>query len=138
ARGRIARLHRPSRDRAPDSRAVLAHLRALKVLRLAAPDRLVHGFAARRELLVAVEHEARRAAGELPGTVAEDLLEAPVAAQDGAVLGENDADKGVLQDRVLLAHHALERLVGALPLGDVLQQPDVALGRLACLHGAAA
>src|SRR5690242_7927783 len=110
----------------------------LEALRLAGPDRLVYRIAAGLVGRVAVEHEAGRAADELVLAVAEDLLEAPVAAGDLAILGEDDADERVLQHRVLLAHQALERLVGALSLGDVFQQPDITLARVARLHRPAA
>src|SRR5205085_6758693 len=75
---RIARLHGAAADRAPDETAVLLHMLTAQLLRLAAPDRLVDALAARLELGIAPEHEARRLVEELPRLVAEDLLEATV------------------------------------------------------------
>ena len=126
---RIARLHRAPGERAPDRGAVLAQVAPLGVDRLAAPQRLVKRFAARLVVLLRGEHEARRAVEQLAVAVAEDLLEAPVAAHDAPVLDEDDAGDRVLQHRVLLAHQALERLVRAAALADVLDQPDIAARR---------
>ena len=96
---------------------------AQEVLAVGAADRLVHRLAADLE--------------RLARAVAQQLLEAPVAAQDGAVPDEADADERVLEHRVLLAHHALQLVIGAPALGDVLEQPDVAARGLARLHRAA-
>src|SRR5205085_478305 len=76
---RVARLHRATGDRAPDQAAVLAHMLAAKLLRLAAPHRLVHRLAARLVFGVAPEHETGRAVDQLARPVAEDSLEAAVA-----------------------------------------------------------
>ena len=79
---RVARLHRAAGQRAPDERAVLAHVAPLDVHRLAAPDRVVELVARQLVILVGREHEAGRAVEQLALAVAEDLLEAPVAAHD--------------------------------------------------------
>src|SRR5438094_473067 len=127
----IARLQRAAADRAPDKAAVLAHVLAAQLLRLAAPDRLVHRRAAGVVFGVAAEHEARRLLEELDRLLAENFLEPAVAAHDAPLLHEDDAGERVFEHRVLFAQQPMQRLVGALPFGDVLAQPDVALRRLA-------
>ena len=134
----IAGLHRAARDRAPDEAAVLAHMLAAQLQRLALPEGRVHRVAACVVLVVAREHEARGLVDELARLVAEELLEASVAAHYAAISHEDDAGERVLEHRVLLAQQAMQRLVGALALGDVLEQPDVALGAVARLHRPAA
>ena len=100
---------------------------------LALPDRRIQRISAVELRLAPVEH-ARRLVQQLSLRVAEDLLEAAVAAQDPAILEEGDADHRVLEQRVLLAHQPLHRLVGAPPLRDVLEHPDVALVGLTGFH----
>src|SRR5690606_22827125 len=83
-------------------------------------------------VLVGEEHGAR-AAGELPGVRPDHFLEEAVAALDGARAHEGDADRGVVENELLLGERPLERLVGPLSFGDVLEEPDVALGGIAGL-----
>ena len=65
-------------------------------------------------------------ADQLARRVAEELLEAAVAAHDLPLAHEDDAGERVLEHRVLLAQQAMQHLVGALSLADVLEQPHVA------------
>src|SRR5205085_1865883 len=76
------------------------------------------------ELLARAVDSLGALADELARPVAEHLLEAPVTALVGAVPDEGDADRGVVEDQLLLGERALHALVG-LALGrDVLEAPD--------------
>src|SRR5438270_355072 len=110
---------------------------APKLLRLAAPHRVVHRLPARLVFGVALEHEARRALERLAGRVTEDLLEATVAAHGPAIARELDADDDVVEERLLLRQHALQFLLSFALLRDVLDDPHRAPVRLARLDRAA-
>ena len=78
-----------------------------------------------------------RLADQLAGTGADHLLEEAVAALDDAVAHEGDADRGVVEDQLLLGERALDALLGLVLLRDVLEEPHRALRRVARLHRAA-
>ena len=50
---------------------------------------------------------------------------------------EGDADRGVVEDQLLLGERALDALLGLVLLRDVLEEPHRALRRVARLHRAA-
>src|SRR5258706_546803 len=105
-------------------------MRALEMLRLAAPDRLVHPLAASLELLVGEVDLAPGRSERGAGGEAEHLLEAPVAAQDLPLAAEGDADHDVVEQRLLLGEHALQLLFRTALLGPVLDDPHRALERV--------
>ncbi len=59
----------------------------------------------RQPILVREVPLAGRTALQLAGLVAQQLLETPVAAGDGALAQKHDADHRVVQNQALLGHH---------------------------------
>ena len=80
-------------------------------------------------LLRGEQHRGARA-DELAGACADHVLQETVAAPDRPVAHERDADRGIVEDQLLLGGRALRALVGAPPLGDVLDDPDRAALRV--------
>ena len=117
-----AGLHRAPADAAPEARAVLAAQVLLARVRHAAVEVLVD-LPDLAELLLGEVVVARRAADDLARRVAEQLLVAPVAAHRLALAAEGDADRDVVDQRLLLGQHALQLLLGVALLGDVLHRP---------------
>ena len=136
ALGDVAGLQRPAGAPAPEARAVLPLHPLVEGGRLAG---LQFGDVAPHflELLVGEVVLARRGAVGLARDIAEQLLEAPVAAHDLALAQERDADHHVVGDRLVLGKHALQFLLGALLLRDVLQQPHRSSHRIGGIHRAA-
>ena len=73
------------------------------------------------------EQDLRALADELAGARADHLLEVAVAALDGTVPDEGDADGGVIEDQLLLGERALDALLGFVLARDVLEEPHRAL-----------
>jgi hypothetical protein len=82
-------------------------------------------------LLVGEVEVAARRAGRLARRVAEYLLVAAVAAHRLALAAELDGDGDVVDQRLLLGQHALQFLLGAALVGDVLDGPHRAALRVA-------
>src|SRR6185295_185961 len=126
---RLAGLHGAAAHAAPEARAVLAAQVLLARVRNAAVELRIEG----PDLSVFLVGEvvvARRAPHHLARPIAEQLLVAPVAAHGLAVAGERDADRDVVDQRLLLGQHALQLLLGVVLLGDVLHRPHRAALRV--------
>ena len=67
--------------------------------------------------------------------VAEDGLHARVGAHEAAVPQQRDADRGVVEQLLLLADQLPQRFLSEAALADILGDPDRALGRLRGRHG---
>src|SRR6185503_12235414 len=80
----------------------------------------------------------RALADELAALRAHHLLEEAVAALDRAVAHERDADRGVVEDQVLLGERALHAQLGFALDRDVLVAPDPFLLGLAGIDAPAA
>jgi hypothetical protein len=103
----------------------------------AARRRVAVGAQTRRlPLLLAWEEDHGALAHQLAWAGAHHVLEEAVAARHEAVAHESDADRGVVEDQLLLGERALHALLGGALLGDIGDQPDVALVGVAGLHRA--
>src|SRR5882672_9452654 len=136
-RARIRRIDRLADEFAPEAAAVLAAVLALGGHRAARAHLLVPGGIA-LELLAGAVDRMHALADQLARPVAEHLLEARIAALVGAILHERDADRGVVEDQLLLGERTLHALVGLALCGDVLEAPDPFLHLIADVDAPAA
>src|SRR5205814_1776079 len=113
----------------PERGAILAATHFRSTPGLAAPEVLVREIGLHLVVRIGVKDRGFLA-DELAGPVAVQLLVAPVAARDPALLDEDDADRGGAEDRLLLAREPLELLRVAALVGDVLDDPHRALLRV--------
>jgi len=105
--GRPRDVHRTAVQAAPEARAVVAHQQLLALVRSSAGERAVGLAADLERRVVGVEH-ARRLAVELVRRAAEDLLEAPVAAQDRALAQEHDAHRHRVEQQLVLEREPVQ------------------------------
>ena len=120
---RPRRIDRLADQLAPEKAAVLAPVLPLDRDRLALLHLLVEGGVVLPGGRVGIDGFGA-AGDELARLVAEHLLETRIAALVGAVPEEGDADRGVVEDELLLGERALHAQVGLALGGDVLEAPD--------------
>src|SRR5207248_3091283 len=123
------RIDRAAVGAVPEGAAILAPPQLDAPRGLTAREQLVHRAALLEIGAVRIEDRGRLAV-HLAGAVAVHFLVAPVAAHDAAFSYEHDADRRGAEDRLLLAQEARHLLGLAVPLGDVLDDPDRALLRV--------
>src|SRR3954464_8845840 len=123
ARTRQRGIDRLAHQLAPEGAAVLAAVLALGDDRAPVAHLLVPGGVALVILGRAVDRGGALA-DQLAGSITEHLLEAGIAALVGPVPDERDADRGVVEDQLLLGERPLHPPVGVPLRGDVLEAPD--------------
>ena len=111
----------------PEVRAILMPHEQLHLERLALRQQRCGDLAERLVFVVAAVQHARRQADGLLAVEAEQLGELRVVANDVPLAGEDDADWRVAHDRFHLAQGMVQRLLGLLRIGDVLDDPHRAL-----------
>jgi hypothetical protein len=121
AGGRLVRVDHVGDQLRPHHRAVLARHLHFGVEGFADRQQRERHFADARIDLVAGVQRAPRQSEAFVALVAEHLGEAAVVAGDRAVLGKQDADRGVRHDRLHLDHRLAR-------VGDVFEDPDGPLG----------
>ena len=132
-----SRVDAPAAGAAVENGAVAALEFPFAVVRLAGGGGAIGEQARLAPCLLRGEQHRGALADELAGACADHVLQETVAALDRPVAHEGDADRGVVEDQLLLGGRAPHALVGLVRMRDVLEQPDLALGRIARLDRAA-